>query len=156
MAFLFYVRLIALTAGTLVYLFLIALILGHRRPRLFERLLFFLALALLAIYGGGLLQINATIQYGTPPEATALLSDFLATLGLLALYPLIWHAHVEYVRTIQQKRISRVVWVGVVCMYALVLVEIVGVAVVSYRLHRGMARSWWGSRSAAPISISAA
>ena len=108
MAFLFYVRLIALTAGTLVYLFLIALILGHRRPRLFERLLFFLALALLAIYGGGLLQINATIQYGTPPEATALLSDFLATLGLLALCPLIWHAHVEYVRTIQEKRISGV------------------------------------------------
>ncbi|MGC2332737.1 MAG: ATP-binding protein [Candidatus Acidiferrales bacterium] len=138
MAFLFYLRLIALTAGTLVYLFLIALILGHRRPRLFERLLFFLVLALLAIYGGGLLRINATIQYGTPPEATAWLSNFLATLGLLALLPLIWHAHVEYVRTIQQKRISRMVWTGVLSMYAFVLAEIVGVAVVSYRLHRGI------------------
>ena len=29
---LFYIRLIALTAGALVYLFLLALILGHRRP----------------------------------------------------------------------------------------------------------------------------
>ena len=62
MAFLFYVRLIALTAGTLVYLFLIALITGHRRPRLFERLLFFLVLALLAIYGGGLLENQKSIQ----------------------------------------------------------------------------------------------
>jgi len=43
---LFYIRLIALTAGALVYLFLLALILGHRRPRLFERLLFFLVLSL--------------------------------------------------------------------------------------------------------------
>jgi hypothetical protein len=45
-AFLLYIRLIALTVGTLVYLFLIALILGHRRPRLFKRLPFFLVLAL--------------------------------------------------------------------------------------------------------------
>ena len=136
MAFLFYVRLIALTAGTLVYLFLIALILGHRRPRLFERLLFFLALALLAMYGGGLLEINATIQYGTPPAATQWLANLLCALGLFALCPLIGHAHVEYVRTVQQKRVSSVVWLLVAAMYALVVAEIVGVAIVSYRLHR--------------------
>ncbi|MGB7307997.1 MAG: hypothetical protein WBC67_02925 [Candidatus Acidiferrales bacterium] len=46
MTFFLYIYLITLTAGTLVYPFLIALILGHRRPRPFERLLFFLVLAL--------------------------------------------------------------------------------------------------------------
>jgi signal transduction histidine kinase len=99
--FLFYVRLTALTAGTLVYLFLIALILGHRRPRLFERLLFFLVLALLAIYGGGLLGINAAIQYSSPPEATRLLYDSLEALGLLFLVPLVAQTHVEYLRKVR-------------------------------------------------------
>jgi signal transduction histidine kinase len=101
MAFLFYVRLIALTAGTLVYLFLIALILGHRRPRLFERLLFFLVLALLAIYGGGLLQVNAAIQYSSPPGATRLLYDSLEALGILFLIPLVAQTHVEYLRQVR-------------------------------------------------------
>jgi hypothetical protein len=71
---LFYIRLISLTAGTLVYLFLLALILGHRRPRLFERVLFFLFLSLFLIYAGGLLEINAFMEYGgfRMPEATRL------------------------------------------------------------------------------------
>ena len=85
MAILFYVRLIALTAGTLVYLFLIALILGHRRPRLFERLLFFLVLALFAIYAGGLLEINAEIQYGSPPSVTRVLYESLLLFGVFLL-----------------------------------------------------------------------
>ena len=101
MAFLFYVRLIALTAGTLVYLFLIALILGHRRPRLFERLLFFLVLALLAIYGGSLLEINARIQYGTPPDATLFLYASLMALGTLFLIPLVVQSHAEYLRQVR-------------------------------------------------------
>ncbi len=96
MALLFYVRLIALTAGTLVYLFLLALILGHRRPRLFERLLFFLILSLFAIYAGGLLEINAEIQYVSPPETTRLLYESLTVLGLLFLPALLVHVHVRY------------------------------------------------------------
>ena len=83
---LFYARLIGLTAGTLVYLFLIALILGHRRPRRFERLLFFLVLSLFAIYAGGLLQINAEIQYGSPPDVTRLFYEALIAFGLLLLW----------------------------------------------------------------------
>ena len=63
-------KLIGLTAGTLVYLFLLALILGHRRPRLLERLLFFLTLSLFLIYAGALLQINSEIHYGAPPVAS--------------------------------------------------------------------------------------
>ena len=96
MALLFYVRLIALTAGTLVYLFLLALILGHRRPRLFERLLFFLVLSLFAIYAGGLLEINAEIQYASPPETTRLLYASLTVLGLLFLPALLIHVHIQY------------------------------------------------------------
>lgn len=96
MALLFYARLIALTAGTLVYLFLLVLILEHRRPRLFERLLFFVALSLFAIYAGGLLEINAEIQYVSPPETTRLLYEGLTVLGLLFLPALLIHVHIQY------------------------------------------------------------
>ncbi|HTX15090.1 MAG TPA: ATP-binding protein [Candidatus Baltobacteraceae bacterium] len=107
MSFLFYVRLIALTAGTLVYLFLIALILGHRRPRLFERLLFFLALALLAIYGGGLLEINAEIQYSVPPAATRFLYSTLTALGVLFAVPFVVQTHLEYLRQVRAAVVRR-------------------------------------------------
>jgi signal transduction histidine kinase len=122
--FLFYLRLVGLTAGTLVYLFLLALILGHRRPRRFERLLFFLVLSLFLIYAGGLLEINATIQYGLLPNATRLLCAVLMGLGTFALLPLIWHTHVEYVRSVQQWRINPVlrhlVWVTYLVSFACV------------------------------------
>jgi signal transduction histidine kinase len=106
MAFLFYVRLIALTAGTLVYLFLIALVLGHRRPRKFERLLFFLIFSLFLIYAGGLLEINARIEYGSPPDATRLLYTGLITLGMLFLPVLCAHVYIEYQRTIRRESFS--------------------------------------------------
>jgi signal transduction histidine kinase len=103
-ALLFYVRLIALTAGTLVYLFLLALILGHRRPRRFERLLFLLILALFAIYAGGLLQINAEIEYGSPPVATRWFIEGLIAFGLVLLFPLVWHVHYAYRRQVRGSR----------------------------------------------------
>ena len=70
MTYLFYVRLIGLTAGTLVYLFLLALILGHRRPRIFERLLFFFVVVVFLIYAGGLLAQITEIQYRLRAYAT--------------------------------------------------------------------------------------
>lgn len=72
-----------------------ALILGHRRPRLLERLLFFLVLSLFAIYAGGLFRVNAEIRYGTPPAAE-IFSNGLLALGLAFLLPLIWHTHYAY------------------------------------------------------------
>ena len=135
MAFLFYVRLIALTAGTLVYLSLIALILGHRRPRFFERLLFFLILSLFAVYSGGLLEINATIQYGSPPATTRTFANLLVIAGMLFLPALILHTHLEYVRTVQQKRLPGIIWACVCVLYAIVPGQIVAVAVASHRLH---------------------
>jgi signal transduction histidine kinase len=107
---LFYIRLIALTAGTLVYFFLIALILGHRRPRLLERLLFFLVLSIFLIYAGGLLEINARIQYGVPSEATRTLYQTLSALGDAFLPALLLHAFVVYWQGLDQKKIKR--WVA--------------------------------------------
>lgn len=101
MVYLFYTRLIALTAGTLVYLFLIALILGHRRPRLFERLLFFLVLALFLIYAGGLLEINAAMQYGAAPQATRVFYALLTSLGFAFLPALLVHVHLVYMGSIR-------------------------------------------------------
>jgi signal transduction histidine kinase len=98
MALTFYIQLIALAAGALVYLFLIALILGHRRPRKFERLLFFLVLALFLIYSGGLLKINAQIQYVSQPDATRLFYQALIALGVLFLAPLVAFSHAKYMR----------------------------------------------------------
>jgi signal transduction histidine kinase len=132
--YLFYVRLIGLTAGTLVYLFLLALILGHRRPRSFERVLFFLVLSLFLMFAGGLLRINAEIQYGKPPGATESLSNLLFLLGVVFLWPLIWHTHVEYTHAVQKQKVTwgarALVWLT----YLLVLAQVVGVAVVSYKL----------------------
>ena len=133
MDYLFYVRLISLTAGTLVYLFLIALILGHRRPRLFERLLFFLVLSLFLMYASALLEANAAIQYGTLPKLTRWFSDALFALGMFFLWPLIFHAHVEYMRAVQQARIKPVLWASVWLMYALVLGELAVLAALSYK-----------------------
>ncbi|MGH9746161.1 MAG: two-component system sensor histidine kinase NtrB [Candidatus Acidiferrales bacterium] len=131
MAYLFYARLIGLTAGTLVYLFLIALILGHRRPRLFERLLFFLILSLFLVYAGGLLEINAGIQYGSMPDATRLLCTVLMGLGMLFLLPLIVHTHFEYAQTEQQAHFNRWAKVGVWCVYLIPIGQLIGLGVVS-------------------------
>ncbi|MGB8838368.1 MAG: hypothetical protein WCC67_16595, partial [Candidatus Acidiferrales bacterium] len=102
MNLLFYARLIGLTAGTLVYLFLLALILGHRRPRMLERLLFFLLFALFLIYAGALLEMNALIQYVSPPNATRFFYDGLQALGAFLLLPLVWHTHYAYGRQVRK------------------------------------------------------
>jgi signal transduction histidine kinase len=99
---LFYIRLISLTAGTLVYLFLLALILGHRRPRFLERLLFFLMLSLFLIYAGALLEMNARIEYGLPPNVTLVFAQSLIVLGSLFLLPLIWHSFSKYYEQVRQ------------------------------------------------------
>jgi signal transduction histidine kinase len=125
-AYLFYARLIGLTAGTLVYLFLIALILGHRRPRLFERLLFFLVLSLFAIYAGGLLQINAEIQYGLAPESTQILYKLLIALGVSFIFPLVIQTHAEYLRQVRKALVP--VW-ALALAYALFLLPIAMVAI---------------------------
>ena len=118
---LFYVRLISFTAGTLIYLFLLALILGHRKPRLFERLLFFLCLSLFLIYSGGLLEINALVEYGAPPNATRIFYTALIYLGLATLPALALAAEFVYVRTILARKLARTWWIilGLFCVLPL-------------------------------------
>jgi len=117
-AYLFYAQLIGLTAGTLVYLFLIALILGHRRPRSFERLLFFLVLALFLVYAAGLLEVNARIQYASPPAATRLLYTSLFLIGSLFLPGLTIHAGLEYLRLQRPVKVRIWHWVVVGAFYS--------------------------------------
>ncbi|MGA2508730.1 MAG: ATP-binding protein [Candidatus Acidiferrales bacterium] len=144
MAWLFYIRLIGLTAGTLVYLFLIALILGHRRPRLFERLLFFLILSLFAIYAGGLLEINAQIQYGSPPAATRLLYMLLTELGTILLLPLLVHTHVQYALTFQGVRAGPGLRACVWLAYLTAIAQAVGLVVISRRTGTGLGGALFG------------
>src|SRR2546426_9049306 len=98
MSTLFYLRLVGLTAGTLVQLFWIVLILGYRRPRNFVRVLFFVGLALFLFYSGSLLELNAEIYYPIPPPALLSFAVTLVAGGLGFLPPLIVHVHVAYAR----------------------------------------------------------
>jgi two-component system, NtrC family, sensor histidine kinase HydH len=99
MGLLLYIRLIGFTAGTLLQLFWMVVILGYRRQRNFERVFFFLSLALFLFYAGSLLALNSQIYYAEPP---ALLRAFAVTVlcaGLCFLPPLLIHLHLEYAET---------------------------------------------------------
>ena len=96
MSALFYIRLVGFAAGSLLHLFLLALIAGHRRPRAFDRLLFLLLLGLFLFYSGGLLAVNASMHYAAPPLASVWFAMGLVGGGLALVPPLLVHAHVEY------------------------------------------------------------
>src|SRR5215469_5453952 len=90
-------RLIVLTAGTLLPLFWIVVILGHRRQRNFERVFFFLCTALVFFFGASLLALNAQLYYGTAvPRPLARFSWIVTCVGLWFLPSLLLHLHVEY------------------------------------------------------------
>src|ERR1700687_1824192 len=96
---LLYIRLFGYTAGTLLRLFWMVVVLGYRRQRNFERVFFFLCLALFFFYSGSLLALNAQIY---SPEPPALLNAFAKTVlfaGLCFLPPLLIHLHFEYAGT---------------------------------------------------------
>ncbi len=121
MSALFYVRLIGFTAGAFVELFFLALILGNRRPRTFERVLFFLILALFAFYCGGVLVLNAGLHYAVPPAATLMFANGLMGLGLAFLPAFLFHAHAEYFLlngSATKKWLRYIAWVN----YALVVI----------------------------------
>ena len=94
-----YLRLIVLTAGTLLPLFWIVVILGHRRQRNFERVFFFLCLALVFFFGASLLALNAELYYSSAiPEPLARFAWIVACVGLWAAPALLVHLHLEYAR----------------------------------------------------------
>src|SRR5258708_27998658 len=96
MNFAVYLRLIVLTAGTLLPFFWIVVILGHRRQRNFERILFFLCLSMVCFFGASLLALNAQLYYSTIPLGLATFSWTVLCLGLWFLPALLLHLHLEY------------------------------------------------------------
>src|SRR5271156_5368412 len=96
MGSLVYIRLIGYTAGTLLQLFWMVLILGYRRQRNFERVFFFLCLALFLFYGGLLLGVNAEIHYPEPPPLLVSFAKTVLCAGLCVLPTLLIHLHFEY------------------------------------------------------------
>src|SRR6267143_1266223 len=94
-----YVRLIGYTAGTLLQLFWMVVILGYRRQRNFERVFFFLCLALFFFYGGSLLALNSQVYYHQPPVALNQFAIVIISSGLCMLPAFLLHLHVEYAET---------------------------------------------------------
>lgn len=112
MGSLVYVRLIGFTAGTLLQLFWMVVILGYRRQRNFERVLFFLCLALFLFYSGSLLALNAQIYYVAPPELLQATAIALLCAGLCLLPPLLIHLHWEFADTrelLRNRALKRVI-----------------------------------------------
>ena len=96
---LLYVRLIGFTAGTLLMLFWMVVILGYRRQRNFERVFFFLCLALFLFYGGSLLDLNAQVYYAQPPPLLTAFAWTTLSAGLCFAPALLLHLHLEYAST---------------------------------------------------------
>ncbi|MGC1913534.1 MAG: ATP-binding protein, partial [Candidatus Acidiferrales bacterium] len=80
------------------------------------------------IYAGGLLAINAVVQYGTPSAATQFLCTMLIGAAALMLLPLVFHAHVEYSRTVQKTKIGGATRGGVWLLYLVAVGEAAGAA----------------------------
>ena len=99
MGSLIYLRLLGFTAGTLLQLFWMVVILGYRRQRNFERVFFFFCLALFLFYSGSLLALNAQIYYPVPPALLQTSAITLLCAGLCMLPPLLVHLHLEFAKT---------------------------------------------------------
>jgi signal transduction histidine kinase len=99
MASLIYIRLIGLTAGTLLQLFWMVVILGYRRQRNFERVFFFFCLAMFLFYSSSLLALNAEIHYGELPLGLRGFVITLITTGLCLAPALLLHMHMEFAET---------------------------------------------------------
>src|SRR6266699_4017117 len=106
-ATLLYIRLVGFTAGTLLLLFWMVVILGYRRQRNFERVFFFLCLALFLFYAGSLLALNSQIHYLQPPVGLNQFGIFIISAGLCMLPALLLHLHMEYAETLGMLTIKR-------------------------------------------------
>jgi signal transduction histidine kinase len=123
MRWLIYLRLVLLTAGTLLPFFWMVVILGHRRQRNFERIFFFLCLALTCFFGSSLLALNAQLFYGAPPHGLLRFAWTFLCLGLFFIPPLILHLHAEYasLRELLKTAEEKYLWLAVAWLPALAL-----------------------------------
>jgi signal transduction histidine kinase len=115
MPWLLYLRLITLTAGTLLPFFWMVVILGYRRQRNFERVFFFLCLALTCFFGCSLLALNAQLFYITPPGELLRFAWAFLCLGLFLIPPLLIHLHVEYgsLRELIRTPTGKLLWLAI-------------------------------------------
>src|SRR5256885_5026389 len=116
-----YLRLTVLTAGTLLPLFWMVVILGHRRQRNFERVFFFLCMALVFFFSGSLLTLNAQLYYGILPRALGIFCWTVTCVGLWLLPSLLVHLQVEYsdVRGLLSSGKLKRLWLGAAYLPAL-------------------------------------
>ena len=123
MRWLLYLRLFYLTAGTLLPFFWIVVILGHRRQRDFERIFFFLCLALVCFFGSSLLALNAQLYYERPPRALLRFAWTWLCLGLWFVPPLLQHLHAEYaaLRELIRTRRAKALWLAAAYLPTLLL-----------------------------------
>jgi len=118
MGSLVYIRLIGCTAGTLLQLFWMVVILGYRRQRNFERVFFFLCLALFLFFAGSLLALNSQIHYLQPPVGLQQFAIVIICAGLYMLPALLVHLHMEYAETRGMLREKRWKWAALILFYA--------------------------------------
>jgi signal transduction histidine kinase len=118
-----YLRLILLTAGTLLPFFWLVVILGHRRQRNFERIFFFLCLALVFFFGGSLLALNAQLYYSTAPPSLSIFCWTVVCLGLWFLPSLLVHLQVEYaqIRELLPSNAQKRLWLAIAYLPAALL-----------------------------------
>jgi signal transduction histidine kinase len=119
-----YLRLVVLTAGTLLPFFWMVVILGHRRQRNFERIFFFLCLALVFFFGASLLALNAQLYYATIMPTLAIFSWTVLCLGLWFIPSLLVHLHVEYaqIRELLLPGAQKRLWLAIAYLPALLLI----------------------------------
>src|SRR5574340_59361 len=124
MHWLLYLRLIVLTAGTLLPFFWMIVILGHRRQRNFERIFFFLCLALTCFFGSSLLALNAELYYSEAHPGLLRFAWMTLCLGLWVVPSLVVHLHLEYavVNGLVAPRRGRLVWLLAAYIPPLILV----------------------------------
>jgi signal transduction histidine kinase len=96
MRWVLYIRLITLTAGTLLPFFWMMVILGHRRQRNFERVFFFLCLGLTCFFGSSLLGLNAELFYVAPPSGLLRFAWTFLCIGFWAAPGLLLNLQAEY------------------------------------------------------------
>ena len=102
MPFSIYLRLVVLTAGTLLPFFWTGVILGHRRQRNFERIFFFFFLALVFLFWASLLVLNAQLYYAGVPLPLTVFCWTVLCVGLWFLPSLLVHLHAEYAQIREQ------------------------------------------------------
>jgi signal transduction histidine kinase len=119
-------KLIVYTFGTLVHFFLMVLILGNRRLRRFEWLLFALMAGLFMWYVGNLLALNIGLYYGAGPTVQVGFSDTVCLVGLIAAVPLLVHVQNEYAAAFVPARLWQRSLVGLFYLPAIGCPWIVG------------------------------